>query len=284
MINFIVNKFPFLYTVANPPIGRGIRGGQIPLNKGGAGGCYSLLRKTFTKGGMVAMKNLILLVILSLFILPSVGLSGEKLQIENTQFDLKAASSCTGKTGIRGWTYKETGSAHGGLDTPVPFVDITWYREEYKARFETTTSNENGQYRFCDVANADYLLIAKKQGYDESKYRLTVRDNINYIPKGFSASFAMYKTGKSPVANCKIEGDIIDSDDGDDIYPGGIKIQILGIKNKQKEKYTTGDDGAFEFESLKPGNYRLVARKSTWKFTKKIKLEKNMTYFLYIDW
>lgn len=230
------------------------------------------------------MKNLILLVIVSLFILPATCLAKEKLRIEDTQFDLKASTSCTGKVGVRGWTYKETGWTTGGFDTPVPFVDITLFREEYKARFETTTSSKDGNYWFCDVATANYLLIAKKQGYDDSKYRLTIRDDINYVPKGFSASFAMYKTGKSPKANCKIEGDIIDQNDGDDIDPGDIKIQIIGIKNKQKKKYITGDDGHFEFEYLKPDTYRLIAKKSTWKFTKKIKLEENMTYFLYIDW
>lgn len=231
------------------------------------------------------MKNLILLIILSLFILPALCFAEEKLLPEGTVFDLKASSSCTGEVGIRGWTYKETGLTTGGFDTPVPFVDIVLFLEKYKIKFKTTTSDKKGNYKFCDISNGDYLLIAQKQGYDDSRHRLTIRNEINYSPEGFPASFAMYKTGKSPKDNCKIEGYILDEKKWwDDIYPRGIKIQILGTKTKVKKKFTTSDDGRFEFEYLKPDTYRLVAKESTWKFTKEIKLEKNTAYFLYIDW
>lgn len=213
---------------------------------------------------------------LCILALPALCIAG-KLNPDDTQFDLTATTttSCNGEISIRGYVYIETYLTNGGFDMGIPGVTVTILGEQNRYQSQTETDGY-GEYRFCNLKEGNYVLSAFKDGLGGGKFRLTIRDDVNYIPTGFPAD--IYLWGGTPNDEGSIQGEII----GD--YVGGIKIKIRGLKKKHQAKHTTSRDGYFEFNNLKKDTYLFFARKGKKRVTNTIELDRNMTYWFYIDW
>lgn len=260
MINLIVNNFPFLYTAAS----------------------NNYCGKTFTKGGREGMKNLILLVILSLFILPAICSAGKRLQIEEPQFDLNSATSCKNSVdSIYGYVCAEEKNKSGDIvckfaeGAKIKVSEINKKGKIIKGGYEAKQdTNKNGRFAFCATESGDYLLTINKDGYSESLYYITLNGMSSR-----SISIKLYK--KDGVSHySEICGSV-------DSIPekSTVKISLSGIKTKYQKEQTYKSDYFFSFDA-KPGDIYLLKIKiimwgEEWLVTKKkIKLKQNMTYDL----
>ncbi len=209
-----------------------------------------------------------------------------KLQMEGSQFDLSAASTttCKNKTGnIHGFIEREMGWSYGGFDIPISGAKVT-LDDLHRNFSDSTETNSDGYFKFCDLETSYYLVTANKKGYDTAKYVLPFQRrekglNYNYYPPE-DASMQLYKKGKSPEKNSKITCSLIAI--REDIE--NIKVTLKGMQTKYKVNLTTDTGLISEFDDLKADTYLLTAKKGRKTKTKRIKLEKNMIYQFYIQW
>lgn len=214
--------------------------------------------------------------VLCILALPALCIAG-KFDRDDVQFDLTATTttSCNGEISIRGYIYIETGLANGGFDKGVSGATVTIRGEQNRYQSQTETDG-NGRYRFCNLKEGNYGLSAYKEGLGSGKFRLAIRDDVSYTPAGFPAD--IYLWGATPNDEGSIHGKII----GD--YVSRIKVKIRGLKKNHRAKYTTSSDGSFEFNNLKKDTYLFFARKGKKRVEDTIELDRNMTYYFYIDW
>lgn len=227
------------------------------------------------------MKNLILLVIVSLFILPAICFAREKLQIEDTQFDLNSATSCKNSVdSIYGYVCAEGKNKSGDIvckfaeGAKIKVSEINKKGKIIKGGYEAKQdTNKNGRFAFCATESGDYLLTINKEGYTESLYYITLDGNSSR-----SIEIKLYQ--KDTYHYSKICGDV-------DSIPekSTVKISLSGITTEYQKEQTYKSDYFFSF-GVKPGNtYVLKAKLLMWgeEFLvtkKKIKLKRNMTYDL----
>ena len=223
------------------------------------------------------MKNLILLVIISLFILPTMSLAGGELQIEDTQFDLVASTTTQCNDfdiiSIRGNVIDMTGKGAG-----VPDAKVTW---KGKRSWGQTTTDVDGGYKLCGLLEGNYTLGAYyEEGFGSGGFTIiNFREDVNYYPTGFPANIYLYKGEVYDKGS--IRGRII----GNDVK--GTKVRLRNKRDKYKgykAPFVTSEDGVFEFNDLEKGKYHLAARKNGNGKLYDIQLGNNMTYFVFVDW
>lgn len=199
--------------------------------------------------------------------LQTVCFAEKRYQIEEPQFDLKATTTSSGNE-IRGEIYDaSTATAMSG--TPLKNVKVTVNGLTQNYTDETNT-DRNGEFKFSGLDDDDYLVTAKKHGFEAHKYRVTLEDS------GYNMDIYLYKTKKAPKNNSDIYG-MTKS------MKSGLVILIKGIKTKYSGRDETDEEGMFSFENLKADTYKIYLKKQKEKMVK-IKLEKNMTYDFEVDW
>lgn len=209
--------------------------------------------------------------------LQTVCFAEKRYQIEEPQFDLKASTTTFIPTGneIFGQIYDASTVTAASRGKPLKNVEVTVNGLTQNYTDETNT-DRNGEFKFSGLDGDDYLVTAKKQGFEASKYRVTLEDPGNGYGYGYNMEIYLYKTGKAPKNNSDIYGMTKN-------MKSGLVILIKGIKTKYSGRDETDEDGMFSFENLKADTYKIYLKKQKEKMVK-IKLEKNMTYDFEVDW
>lgn len=199
------------------------------------------------------MKNLILLVIVSLFLLPALSYGG-KYQIEGTQFDLSAATTSK--------LFSFSGKIHGGNGEYPHYlegveVEISQKVNNSYDKIDTTKSDSEGYYSLSNLEyNEEYLLAFKKPGFKSLKYKLLKHRG------SFGLYLYMYKSNFWRVKNYLggfITGTVIDKNGK---YANNRKVIITGAKTGYTNDVTTTSaySGIFQFFGLKPDTYTLKVK------------------------
>ena len=206
-----------------------------------------------------------------IIVLQAVCFAENRYQTEEPQFDLKASTTTFTSTEneIRGEIYDTSAVTAVSRGKPLKNVEVivNGLSQNYK---DKTYTDRNGKFNFSGLDDDDYLVTAKKQGFEAHKYRVTLEDS------GYNMDIYLYKTGKAPKNNSDIYGMI------KSMKPG-LVVLIKGIKTKYSSWDETDEEGMFSFENLKADTYKIYLKKQKGKMVK-IKLEKNMTYDFEVDW
>lgn len=217
------------------------------------------------------MKNLILLVLLSLFILPAL-LYGGKYQIEGTQFDFSAATTSK--------LFSCSGNIHGG-DGEYPHylegvkVEISEKVNNSYNKIDMVKSDSEGDYSLSNLEyNKEYLLTFKKPGFKSLKYKFFKHQG------GFGLYLYMFKNNFWRAKNyngSSIVGTIINKNGK--YVNDSRKVTIIGATTNYKNSVNTVSEysGIFQFFGLKPDTYTLKVKNKTIKLI----IEKDISAWFY---
>ncbi len=149
------------------------------------------------------------------------------------------------------------------VDVPVNDVRIELFAFDGEL-LDSVQTDENGEYRFSSVTPGTYTIIeTDPQGY--SSLRDVDGDNPNTIMITVSQSDILgqnFEDQKRITVSGVVKVDV----DGDKIVDEPLKNSTLiickvidpcSVDNNIK-KITTDDDGAYKFDNLEPGNYKII--------------------------
>lgn len=110
-----------------------------------------------------------------------------------------------------------------------------------------TTSAADGSYRLANLAPGSYVFTATKSGY-------TSQNRGQTLAAGDNRRLDFTLASETPLGGV-LQGSVIRSDTRDPL--SGVTVQLTGGAGTVPQTQITGADGAFRFENLTSGVYRL---------------------------
>ncbi|MCR5526908.1 MAG: carboxypeptidase regulatory-like domain-containing protein [Lachnospiraceae bacterium] len=143
-------------------------------------------------------------------------------------------------------------------------AEVVFERKNGAGGDKKTTTDSSGKFSVSNLSDADYKLTIKKDGYVTY-----VDDDFNADKVAEISKLKIYLD--KDVEKCSLKGRIceLDSDNDDSnnapLDLAEVKLSKVNSSTTSDRSRTTDDNGAYEFDDLLPGLYKLTVKKVGYK-------------------